>query len=230
MKKIILFVFFACSIQLVQAQLPNINVTNVRGRNIVNWINNLDGIQSIAIQRSNDSIKNYLTIGTLGKQKKGNGVFADEHPLIGKNFYRLMILFDGDIDWYSNKTSIALDSTTLAQLNSTSTTNNKFPLIINNGSDSIEIKPSEKEFTFTPSVHVYTNSFTGHININVEDAIGKRYSLIFYNSDKKEVLKVDRISINESVLDKHNFNGKGTFSFSLQEAGVEIEKGFVNVF
>ena len=59
--------------------------------------------------------------------------------------------------------------------------------------------------------------------------MGKKYSLVFYGNDKKEVLRIDRISYDNIVLDKHNFNGKGTFSFILFESGKEVEKGFINV-
>ena len=85
------------------------------------------------------------------------------------------------------------------------------------------------EFVYEPSAHVFSNTFTGHINIKLPDAKSKRYGLKFYNADKKKVLQIDRISNTDVILDKRNINYKGIISFSLEESGVEIEKGFVNL-
>jgi hypothetical protein len=206
------------------AQLPKIEVVNVRGRNLVSWKNQYDGLQSIVVQRSNDSLKGYVTIGTIAKPKKGDGLYSDDSPMIGKNFYQLVINFSEDINWFSNRKGMYLDSTGIAK-----------PIAANNTLQTIEPTSVKEviitvpEFTFTPSNHVYTNTYTGHVNIVLENTISKRYSIIFYGTNKKEALKIDRLGHDSIVVDKHNFNAHGVFSFVLRDGSDEIEKGFVKI-
>ncbi len=233
MRKLFITLLFTNLTALCFAQLPKLEVVTARGRNIISWVNQYPTLESIDVQRSTDSTgKKFVSIGTLKKPKKGNNAFSDDVPLKGNNTYQLLITFNEDVIWYSNKKSIYMDSILVASSMQIDTTTAKDAAknkaIEANPTLAIEeIKP---EFTFIPSNHVFTNTYTGHINIEVENAVSKRYSLAFYGNNNKEVLKIDRINIDKLVLDKHNFNGKGTFTFKLFESGKEIEKGFVNVY
>jgi hypothetical protein len=232
LKKIIILFAFTIIAQHVLAQLPNIEVVTALNRNIVSWMNPYGDLYAITVQRSSDSLKNFTTIGTIKKPKKGGGAFSDDKPMIGKNFYQLIIVFNPEVEWFSKKKGIFVDSSSLANSMKadTNAASNKAKEQALEANPTLAIEEIKPTFTFTPSTHVYTNTYTGHININVENAVGKRYSLVFYGNDKKESFRIDRISYDSIVLDKHNFNGKGTFSFSLLESGKEVEKGFVNVY
>ena len=81
-----------------------------------------------------------------------------------------------------------------------------------------------------PSTQVYTNPYTGHIMINLNDARHKRYSLRFYNPNKEEVLYISRIKKPTIVLDKYNFNAKGTYQFKLFEKDEVKETGYVTIY
>ena len=225
-----LFLFIIISFA-ANAQLPNIELVTARGRNIISWINPYADLYSITVQRSNDSTKNYATIGTIKKPKKGSNAYSDDAPMIGKNFYQLKITFNPEVEWYSKRKGIAVDSTSMMKSMSvdTNAANNAAKQKALDANPTLAIGDVKPTFTFAPSTQVYANTYTGHINIMLEGAVGKKYSLVFYGNDKKEVLRIDRISYDNIVLDKHNFNGKGTFSFILFESGKEVEKGFINV-
>jgi hypothetical protein len=231
MKKIIIIFISVLFFQYGYAQLPNIEVVTASGRNIISWVSQYDKLEKINVQRSADSSKGYVTIGTLSKPKKGNNVYADASPLAGKNFYRVEIYFSEEMNWMSNKKGVYIDSAILASSkNIIDAQANKAAAnkaSADNPSAALEnVQPS---FVFQPSAHVYTNPLTGHINVYLENTITKRYSLSFFYPDKKEAFKIDRVAIDHLIIDKHNFNGKGTFGFVLYDAGVEVEKGFVNV-
>jgi hypothetical protein len=100
-----LFLFIIISFA-ANAQLPNIELVTARGRNIISWINPYADLYSITVQRSNDSTKNYATIGTIKKPKKGSNAYSDDAPMIGKNFYQLKITFNPEVEWYSKRKGI----------------------------------------------------------------------------------------------------------------------------
>jgi hypothetical protein len=207
--------------------LPSLSISTEQASNKLTWFCQYDKVKSIAIQRSADSTRNFVTIGVVQNPKKGINMYKDLHPVLGKNFYRLSIEFGGDIEWYSNTYKVILDSATLAKslANKLETgTTNAIPI----GTSTNETVSNA--FYFTPSSKVYTNPYTGHINIEIDDALSKRYSLRFFDPAKNEVLRVSRISKTKLILDKNNFNSKGIYSFQLLEGTVMIESGFVTIY
>lgn len=110
-----LFVFIA-SAGRVDAQaplLPDIAIASDKGVNVLSWTCQYDGIKSIAVQRSSDSVFNYTTVGYVKDLKKGPQAFIDGHPQAGNNWYRLYIGFSSDLTWYSNTVKVYIDSATL---------------------------------------------------------------------------------------------------------------------
>jgi hypothetical protein len=94
-----------------QPELPNIAVITQGGINILSFTNPYEsGIKSIAVERSNDSVLNFANIGYVASVKKGAASFVDAHPMVGKNWYRLQIVFSGGMEWISNLGSIEVDS------------------------------------------------------------------------------------------------------------------------
>lgn len=43
----------------------------------------------------------------------------------------------------------------------------------------------------------------------------KKYAVRFYDPEEKEVLRIARISKTVLILDKNNFNARGTYHFKL---------------
>lgn len=222
--------FFITTLSNAQVpQLPAMNITTDQAKNILAWVNQYDGVKLIAIQRSLDSVKNFVTIGSFNAPKKGEMSFVDERPMPGKNHYRILVLFAGDVEWYSNTYKVTMDSSLIANsvlhriesgiTNSKSGTGNS-----NNPSATSSV------FYYTPSTHVYTNPYTGHINISLDDALSQKYNIKFYTPESKEILRISRITKPMLVLDKNNFNAKGTYQFKLFDGNDLVESGYVTIY
>jgi hypothetical protein len=93
-----------------QPILPEMTGATDKGINVLSWICQYDGIKSIAVQRSSDSIFNYVTVGYVKNLKKGPQAFIDGHPAPGANWYRLYIVFNSDLTWNSNRFRLDVDS------------------------------------------------------------------------------------------------------------------------
>src|ERR1043165_1812618 len=91
---ILLLLFTSRSV--AQPLLPDMVGTTQKGVNILSWTSQYDGLKSIAVQRSADSTYNYVSIGYVKNLKKGPQAFIDGHPVPGKNWYRLYIVFNSD--------------------------------------------------------------------------------------------------------------------------------------
>lgn len=208
-------------------QLPAMSIKTENAKNILTWTNQYDGVKSIAIQRSIDSIRSFVTIGTITLPKKGAMTYTDERPMPGKNHYRLSVGFSGDMEWYTNVYKVILDSTLIAQsikgAIETGTTNSN-----NNYSNANVSNPTD--FYYTPSSRIFTNPYTGHININLDDALSKKYSIRFYDPEETEVLRLARVSKTVLILDKNNFNSRGTYHFKLFDGVSLIETGYITIY
>lgn len=221
--------FFA---QVASAQLPILPamlVTTENAQNKLSWTCQFDGVKSIAIQRSSDSIRNFMTIGVLTAPKKGIQTYTDTRPNVGKNYYRLSIEFAGDLEWFSNTYKVILDSATLAK-SLVGAVNSGSTKATSSTTSSDETGIKSNDFYFAPSSRVYTNPYTGHINITLPDALSKKYNLKFYEPSKKEVLRISRVTKTQLVLDKNNFNARGTYQFELFDGVTLVETGYVTIY
>lgn len=81
---------------IAQDTLPKITVKNINNLIIVSWKNNYGAkVSNINIQRSKDSLKNFITIGTvLNPLNKENG-FVDHKTSAINFFYRVFVAFEG---------------------------------------------------------------------------------------------------------------------------------------
>jgi hypothetical protein len=207
--------------------LPGLKIETKDGYNHLSWVSEYDRLKSVQILRSQDSVLSFIAIGNIAKPKKGVQKFVDKNPKLGKNYYKVRVLFASELEWFSNTYKVVLDSATVAasRLRSVSTgsTNSKS---IDNTQDNSDFT----DFYYEPSTKIYTNPYTGHIMINLEDARQKRYALKFYNPRKEEVLYISRIKKKHIVLDKYNFNAKGTYSFKLMESDEIKETGYITIY
>lgn len=108
-----LFTAYAGNVFAQAPLLPDIAIASDKGVNVLSWTCQYDGIKSIAVQRSSDSVFNYTTVGYVRSLKKGQQAFIDGHPQAGNNWYRLYIGFSSDLTWYSNTVRVYIDSATL---------------------------------------------------------------------------------------------------------------------
>lgn len=212
--------------------LPDVQALTQKGVNILSWMNQYDGIKSIAVQRSNDSVYNFATIGYVKNLKKGLEGFIDGHPSPGTNWYRLYIVFSSDLTWYSNRTKLFVDSAMLMQQR-VLPPNDSLQKMVN--TLSLSAAPDANEisaYTYIRSQYVFTNPFTGHVNIELPDSTDKKsiYSLVFFDQKNKQVLEVPKISEHSVILDKRNFQRKGLYKFELKKDKTLLESGYITIY
>lgn len=239
--------------------LPDITGSTSKGLNILSWECQYDGIKSIAVQRSSDSIYNYVTLGLVKNLKKGPQAYIDGHPKPGKNWYRLYIVFNSDLTWYSNRFLISVDSMdiinaqvlapndSLQKLTAnikiepikTETTINTpqantvaVPEIVQAPRITLDIpdEATEDGLAYIKSQYIYTNPFTGHVNIDIPEYTRHHYAVDFMNKDDKKVLEIGRVSEPMIIIDKRNFQKKGIYKFELREDRKVLETGFITIY
>ena len=224
----VLFVGLNCFAQSGEIpSLPAIKIETKNGQNHLSWISEYNGLKSVQILHSTDSILSFKSIGNIARPRKGVQKFVDKNPKLGKNYYKVRVLFASELEWFSNTYKVVLDSATIAASRKRAlTTGSTKSVDPEEGAE----KKDFTDFYYEPSTQVYTNPYTGHINISLNDAGKKRYSLKFYNPQKEEVLYVSRIKKTHVVLDKYNFNARGTYFFKLFENDEVKETGYVTIY
>lgn len=265
---------------LAQPILPDIAGASEKGINVLSWTCQYDGIKSIAVQRSADSVYNYSTVGYVKNLKKGLQAFIDGHPAPGKNWYRLYIVFNSDLTWYSNRLNLVVDSadirnkrvlppndslqklaanikiearpvtserpvtstsatgtttsgttTTTTTTTSTSAPASTSPAVAPRIVLTIPDDGSEIEgVSYIKSQHVFTNPFTGHVNLELEDYNRHHYSVNFYNDKEKRVLEIPRVTEPQIIIDKRNFQRKGIYKFELRQDRKVLETGYITIY
>lgn len=224
---IILFSTLFANAQVSQApqapQLPAMQVVMDEAVITLSWNSQYHGIKSIAIQRFSDSLNNFETIGIVEKPNIGLHSYTDIQPLSGINSYRLCIVFAGDLEWYSNMYKVITPNKAMSN-------SIEVPSLSKNKTSVSSPAPKPAEFIYTPSARIYTNATTKHIHINLEDALSKKYSIRFFDPSKNEILRISRVIKTKLILDKNNFNSKGTYSFQLFDGSILTETGYITVY
>lgn len=237
---------FAQNLRAQAPPLPDIIGTAQKGLGILSWTAQFDGIKSIAVQRSSDSVYNFTTIGYVKNVKKGPQGFIDGHPAPGKNYYRLYIAFSSDLTWYSNRLKIVVDSAQILAAGVvppndslqryvgraiSALANAKVDTSTGTITGTVKLPPVGPPAPEIPvSPYVFTNPFTGHVNVEVPDVRAHQYTLRFFNGQEKLVFEVGKVSESPIVIDKRNFQRKGLFRFDLLRDRQPWEKGFVTIF
>jgi hypothetical protein len=230
----LVFILLACrSITLAQPVLPDIMVLPQNGINVVSWAAQFDGIKSIAVQRSKDSVYNFVTIGYVKSLKKGPQAFIDGHPNPGVNWYRLYIVFNSDLTWYSNNGKSFIDSNQLLRKGVLPPNDSLQKMVGSISFNSSTPDVSElNAYTYIRSQYVFTNPFTGHINIELPDNADKKagYSLKFFDQKDKLIMEVPKVAEHSLIIDKRNFQRKGIYKFELKKGIDILETGYITVY
>lgn len=255
----ILLLFITVFTAKVKAQLPvlpDMIAGTDKGVVILNWENQYKGLKSIAVQRSSDSVFNYVTVGYVANLKEGPQAFIDGHPNPGDNWYRLNIAFSSDLTWFSNRVKVEIDSATILNKGVVPPNDSLQKYASGITIDANEIVASSKEldgkvsanpgsmnlslpsesganqFSYIKSQYVFTNPFTGHVTVQLPTDGRKIYAIEFYGMDNSStpVLEVPRIRNKEVIIDKRNFNRKGIYKFMLYEGDKKMEEGYVTIY
>ena len=110
---VISFLVMGALSSVAQPTLPDLTGTNENGLALLSWTCQYDGVKSISVLRSADSNFNYTTVGYVRKLLKGVQAFVDGHPMPGKNFYKLSIVFNSGLTWGSNHHGVYVDSASI---------------------------------------------------------------------------------------------------------------------
>ena len=242
-----------------QPNLPDILAGTEKGINILTWTNQYEGIKSIAVQRSSDSMYNYVTVGYVKNLKKGQQAFIDGHPVPGNNWYRLYIVFNSDLSWNSNRIKLSVDSATIFSKGVVPPNDSLQKLAVGIkmrmdtsghsvitgagvGTDSVSKALSSiklslptasgdvASFNYIKSQYVFTNPFTGHVNIELPDVTKHKYTVVFLTQEKKRLFEIPRVTDSPIIIDKRNFQQKGLFQFELLKDDRKIGTGFITIY
>lgn len=85
-------------------------------------------------------------------------------------------------------------------------------------------------YSYIKSKYVFTNPFTGHVNIEIPDAPKTPYRIDFFDGADKMVLEIDKIKESAVILDKRNFQKKGIYHFELFNGKDRVEKGYITIY
>lgn len=265
-----LFLLLAAVSLKAQPLMPDMIGTTDNGVNVLTWTSQYEGIKSIAMQRSQDSVHNFATIGYVKDLKKGSQAFIDGHPNPGKNWYRLYIVFNSDLTWYSNTYKIFVDSASLLKqrvLPSNDSLQKYASKVktLGDSSYSLGTKTAAAAHTsangtisvpagnvkssgpviaipnltstnsdaavYIKSQFVFTNPFTGHVNVEIPDVRAHMFSIKFFDQKtNKTVLEVPRINESPVIIDKRNFQKKGIYRFQLDKDKQTLETGYITIY
>ncbi len=211
--------------------LPEITVSfDVNKGAELKWYNQYDVIQSIAIQKSDNKDFNFKTIAYLKDNKKGVGTYLDENVSYGTTFYRLLIVFGTDMNWYSNVTPVTIDSSSFIQFYK----NKGMAADFSNANpiDSLAGNSGGSVGGFATSSTVFYDLFDEQVHIKIlsgwnEDS---QYSLIFKNPQTNKLIsKINRLPKRSVIVDPRNFNDIEYVQFELYRDKEIIEQGYINI-
>lgn len=206
MKKFLLISFFSLSAAHVLAQdtLPKVSVTQLGRKVLVSWVNPFETVTAINIQRSGDSLKNFISIGSvLNVNAQANG-FVDTKEFIPSNqYYRLFISFAGGNYIFTESHRPAPDTMNI--------------------SPQVTEQPVKVQTWFVPSRYVYTGK-DNNVIIFLPDAKKRKYSIRFYEDDGIFIFELKHVPETYLTIDKVNFNHSGLFRFELYDNKTLVEK------
>ena len=210
MRKILfLFSFNLLTVLSLFAQeaLPQITVKNINGKVIVSWLNDfVKPPKTINIQRSFDSLRNYVTIGSvLNPENRENG-YADAKPLYANSYYRVFIAFEGGSYMFSTSSR---------------------PVKMVPGFTNLSTADSIALFHIRPVTYSSNRVRTGqdnNISLHLKDAETKKYTVKFYDEDRTLLFVLNKLHETDLIVDKVNFVHAGWFYFEVYESGKLLEK------
>lgn len=206
--------------EYVPPVLPNFAASIKTGKIQLDWISGFTQVKEIGIQRSLDSVLNFNTIGYASYPTQTRNAYLDNKPLPGSNYYRLFILFTNGRFMYS-KTVLALSDSTIRADQKLQYADIKDAAKGLRGKEQENKEP--ERVLWHPSNYIYTTA-DGNINIKLPDALQKKYSVKFYESNGAFLFDIDRIKAPFLILEKAIFMHAGWFNFEIFEEGKLKEK------
>lgn len=230
MKQLILsIIFIAATFTVVMAQndtLPKFALKKKEGKIAVGWINRYPNARQITIQRSKDSLKNFITIFSLPDPSLRKYNYTDEKAPNDSMFYRIFILIEGTNYFFSASKRPVKD--TAKELTILKTTDIKGIDIkkqeeAKEEAKTKEEKPVVKKYVWAPSVYVFTAD-DGNVSIVLPNYKNKKYNIRFFEENDAPLFELHEVKQSPLLMDKVNFLRSGWFKFELYENGQLIER------
>lgn len=206
MKKLIVLVIVSLIVAngFAQDTLPQISVTQLGKKVLVSWINPYETVTGINIQRSGDSLRNFVSIGSvLNVNAQANGFVDTKEFLPSDQYYRLFITFQGGNYIFTESHRPAPDTMNI--------------------SPEVTEQPIKVQTWFIPSHHVFSGK-DNNVIIFLPDANKKKYSIKFFEDDGTFLFQLKHVPEPYLTLDKVNFVHSGLFRFELYDNNILIEK------
>ena len=195
------------STSFAQNALPAITVKNINGKILIGWINGYRRIPKVInIQRSEDSLKDYTSIGSVLNPEYIDNGYADKNPPYSNMFYRVFIAFDGGAYFYSEIKRPG-NNMQFSEL----TTGDSIALSV--------LKPDNN----LHNGHIYLGK-GNNVIIELTDAEIKKYSIKFFDNAEKQVIEISKLHETYLTLEKVNFIHGGWFYYEIYDKGKLVEK------
>lgn len=218
-----------------QDTLPRISVKNISNQIIVSWKNNYGAkISNINIQRSYDSMKNFVTIGTvLNPLSKENG-YVDRKAINPNMFYRVFVAFEGGTYFFSRSHKPVID-TFKQQVKDVQVIRDTLvdftaPVIIPLTEIEEDLLPASKKPVkpkvpagFVPSKFIYSNK-ENNLIVSLPNTDTQKFSLYFFDDKDRPVFEIKKIKESYLIVEKVNFLHNGWFYYHLYDDGILLEK------
>lgn len=235
MKKIVpaFIILFVCSISHAQSldTLPKFSVRNTgNNKYVISWVNNFKNIRQISIQRSLDSLKGYRTILTVPDPTTPENGFVDTRASNDHNFYRLYIMLEKGVYFFSPVKKPFYDSIAMKKKILIEGNMDKSGSLDSLNRPNLNVKEKIITNSFIASKYVYTYQ-DGYVRINLPEdenlitgKAKKKYTLKFFDDKDNLVFELKEIKLRNFKIDKSNFYRSGWFKFELYEDGKLFEK------
>ncbi len=223
-----LFIFVLAAKIIAQDTLPRITVKNISNKIIVSWkVTYGAKINTINIQRSADSLKNFTTIGSVLEPMNRENGFVDNKTPNPNMFYRVFVSFQGGTYIFTKSYRPVIDTSVaalsqVAVLQNTDSTKSMLP-VIPPGKTTLPASTIPPAYVYAPSKLIYIGK-ENNVIIELHDATTAKYSIKFFDDKDNPVFEIRKVTEPYLVIEKVNFLHAGWFYFSLYDTGVLKEK------
>lgn len=237
----ILLLIFSLSAFGQNDTLPKFSLVAKDKKITIAWINRYPNAQQISIQRSKDSLKNFLTIHSLPDPSLKKFSFVDDKAPNDSLYYRVFVLIGG-INYFFTPAKRPFIDTTKPVV----TVNNKdgkkkpdvkkdnSPTPDHAGNSGEKNEKNNKEGKdgdappvpvkkWAPSIYVFTAN-DGNVSIILPEYRTKKYHIKFFEENDTPIFELHEVKESPLLLDKVNFLHSGWFKFELYENGKLLEK------
>jgi len=88
----------------------------------------------------------------------------------------------------------------------------------------------ENPSAFIKSRYIITDETTGHMDMFLPDDVSEHhYSIKFYDAQNHMIIEIPGINSAKIIIDKRNFQRKGTYKFILRKDYTELESGYITI-